>query len=418
MVDLVGVSADPRLIAAFALLIFTATYIGVAIGRWPGLRLDRAGIALTGAALMLAVGALTPEQAYRAIDLDTITLLLGMMIIVAHLRLSGFFEQAGHWATTYAHTPKALLASLSIATGILSAFLVNDAVCLMMTPLAISLTRALRRNPLPYLLAVAMAANIGSVATITGNPQNMMIGTLSKIPYPDFTLALFPVALSGLLLTIALIALSFREEFFGPTAYLPAPPAPVRRVRHSGLMLKTIAVTAGVIGLFFAGMAVAKAAILGGALLLVTRAVKPRRVYREIDGSLLLMFAGLFVVVAGAEQMFLTPQRIAAVQNLDLGNIWVLTTATAALSNLVSNVPAVMMLRPFVPALPDPERAWLIIAMASTLAGNLTLVGSVANLIVAERARASGITISLAAYCRVGIPLTVLTLLLGVLWLG
>jgi len=151
--------------------IFVLTYAGVALGRIPGLRLDRAGIALSGAALMLAVGTAHAGGAYRAIDLDTLTLLLGMMIVVAHLRLSGFFRLVSGWALTYAHSPLVLLATIVVTTGTLSAFLVNDVVCLVMAPLVIEVTRALRRDPIPYLLAVAMASNVGSTATITGNPQ-------------------------------------------------------------------------------------------------------------------------------------------------------------------------------------------------------------------------------------------------------
>jgi Na+/H+ antiporter NhaD/arsenite permease-like protein len=166
-------------------IIFVLTYAGVSLGRVPGFRLDRAGIALTGAALMMAVGAITPEEAYRAINLDTLALLLGMMIVVAHLRLSGFFRLVTRWALEHAHSPLILLATVAITAGAFSAFLVNDAVCLVMTPLVIEVTRSLRRDPIPYLLAVAMASNVGSTATITGNPQNMIVGAVSRIPYVE-----------------------------------------------------------------------------------------------------------------------------------------------------------------------------------------------------------------------------------------
>ena len=179
--------------------IFILTYAGVALGRIPGFRLDRAGIALTGAALMMTVGAITPEEAYRAIDLDTLALLLGMMIVVAHLKLSGFFRLLTGWALAHAHSPPVLLATVAVTTGALSAFLVNDAVCLVMAPLVIEVTRSLRRNPVPYLLAVAMASNVGSTATITGNPQNMIVSAVSHIPYMTFAAALTPIAAAGLL---------------------------------------------------------------------------------------------------------------------------------------------------------------------------------------------------------------------------
>src|ERR1700736_69418 len=365
--------------------IFILTYAGVTLGRMPALRLDRAGVALTGAAMMMAVGALSPQEAYRAVDLDTIVLLLGMMIVVAHLKLSGCFRLVTGWALTRAHSPGLLLAAVVVTAGTLSAFLVNDAVCLVMTPLVIEVTRALRREPVPYLLALAMAANVGSTATITGNPQNMIIGAISRIPYADFAAVLAPVAVAGLVLVVMVISAVSGSELRS-TERLVALPPPARV--HRPQMIRAALVTLGVVGLFFAGVPVAKAAILGGALLLVTRAIKARKVYREIDGALLLMFAGLFVVVAGAEKVLLSPDTIAAVRGLRLNDVWALTGVTAVLSNIISNVPAVLALKPFVAGLTDEARAWLVIAMSSTLAGNLTLVGSVANLIVAERARA------------------------------
>ncbi len=395
--------------------IFVLTYAGVTLGRIPGLRLDRAGVALTGAALMMAVGALSPQEAYRAVDLDTIVLLLGMMIVVAHLKLSGFFRLVAGWALTRAHSARLLLVAVILTAGILSAFLVNDAVCLVMAPLVIEVTRTLRRDPVPYLLALAMAANVGSTATITGNPQNMIIGAVSHIPYTVFAAVLAPVAIAGLVLVAAVIFTVSRREFRSQESLVAMPP-PARV--HRPQMIKAALVTFGVVGLFFAGVPVAKAAILGGALLLVTRAIKARKVYREIDGALLLMFAGLFVVVAGAEKVLLTPDVVAAVQGLHLDNVWALTGVSAVLSNVISNVPAVLALKPFVAGLPDESRAWLVIAMSSTLAGNFTLVGSVANLIVAERARTAGIEISLWTYCRAGIPLTLVTLALGAWWLS
>jgi Na+/H+ antiporter NhaD/arsenite permease-like protein len=278
--------------------IFALTYGGIALGRLPGLRLDRAGIALLGAALTIAAGVLTLKEAFRAIDLDTIALLLGMMIIVAHLRLSGFFRLVSGWAVTHAHSPLVLLAVVALTTGLFSAFLVNDAVCLVMAPLVAEVTRRLGRNPIPYLLAVATCSNLGSVATITGNPQNMMIGMISQIPYTTFAAALAPVALAGLLAAVVLIAAQWWSEFRGAPK-LAAVAAPARI--HKPQMAKAILVVLGVVVAFFVGVPVAKAAIAGAALLLVTRQVKPGKVYREVDGPLLLMFAGLFVVIAGAE---------------------------------------------------------------------------------------------------------------------
>jgi Na+/H+ antiporter NhaD/arsenite permease-like protein len=396
-------------------VIFAAGYAALAVGRVPGLAIDRAGVALVGASLMVACGALSLDEAYRAVDLDTLTLLLGMMIIVANLRLSGFFAIAGGWVIGRAHRPLALLAAVTAVAGVFSAFLVNDAVCLVLAPLVTELTTTLRRNPVPYLLAVAMGSNIGSTATITGNPQNMMIGSFSSISYTDFSAALAPVALFGLLLTVVLIALFHRREFAAGTALTVASTA-IRL--HRVLMWRALAGTALVVALFFAGQPPAKVVIIVGGLLLLTRRVKSGRVYAQIDWSLLLMFAGLFIIVAGAERSLLSREVIAATAGrLHLDRLPMLTAVTAILANLVSNVPAVLVLRPFIDSLHNSQQAWLTVAMASTLAGNLTMLGSIANLIVVQRAAASGVVIGFWDYCRVGVPLTLLTLLIGTLWL-
>lgn len=398
-----------------ATAIFLATYVAIAIGRMPGLRVDRAGAALIGAALMVGCGVLSLEDAYRAIDLDTITLLLGMMIVVANLRLSGFFRMVTGWAAGRARHPVLLLSVVVIKTGVLSAFLVNDAICLVMAPIVITLTRALDRNPVPYLIAVALASNVGSTATITGNPQNMIIGNLSGISYGAFTGALLPIAALGLLVTILFVFLLNPREYMTRQA-LRSVTVPAHY--HGWLATKAALVSVAMIALFFLGQPVAKVAICAAALLLLTRRIEPRKVYGEIDGPLLLMFAGLFVVVRGLEHAVLTPDLLAQAARLDLGNVGTLTVLTAVLSNLVSNVPAVLVVKPFVAHLQDPQRAWLVVAMASTLAGNFTLLGSVANLIVAERAAKDGIAIDFWAYFKVGAPLTVATLAIGVFLLS
>ncbi|MGH7125207.1 MAG: SLC13 family permease, partial [Stellaceae bacterium] len=284
-----------------AVVIFLGTYTVVALGRLPGLRLDRAGAALVGASLMVGFGVLSFEDAARAIDMNTLVLLLGMMILVANLKLAGFFVLAGRWVALRARHPLGLLVGIVTISGVLSAFLVNDTVCLMLTPLVAELALALRRNPVPYLLALAMASNIGSVATITGNPQNIMIGSFSGISYPSFAAALAPVALAGLLVLVALLVLLYRSEFLARVR-LEMPPATPRY--HRGLLIRSMLAAVGMIACFFAGVPPAEVAIVGGALLLLTR-LKPERIYREIDWSLLLLFAGLFVVVRGMEQVVL-----------------------------------------------------------------------------------------------------------------
>jgi Na+/H+ antiporter NhaD/arsenite permease-like protein len=401
----------PPVLSAY--LIFAGAYLVLAVGRLPGFRVDRTGAAIIGASLMLAANVLTVQEAYAAIDYDTIMLLFGMMIVVANLRLSGFFTLVSGWVVEHAHRPLPLLSGIVLVSGVFSAFFVNDTICLVLTPLVLEITGRLRRNPVPYLLAVAMAANIGSVATITGNPQNMLIGSYSHIPYRAFAAALAPVAAIGMALTVAVIALVYRSEF-RIESKLELEHHPVRINRM--LLIKSLAVSAGMIVFFFLGLPVPKVAVIAGALLLVTRRVKPEKVYRQIDWSLLVLFIGLFIIIAGLEKTPLPANLFAAASRYHLQRVAPLSIFAALLSNLVSNVPAVLVFKDFIPRLADAARAWLALAMSSTLAGNLTILGSVANLIVVERARGE-VKISFREYCKAGVPLTVLTIAAGILLL-
>ena len=240
---------------AAAVTIFAGTYLFIAIGKLPGYWLDRAGAALLGASLMVGLGVISLDEAYRAIDFDTITLLLGMMIVVANLRLSGFFRLVSNWVVARAHHPLVLLMAIVLVAGAFSAFLVNDTICLVMTPLVLDLVTRLKRDPVPYLLAIPMASNAGSTATITGNPQNMIIGSLSHIPYGTFAAALWPVAAVGAVLTVLFIALVYHREFL-TREHLPSVAA-VRAHHNQPLVIKSVLVAVAMMVLFFAGQPVA-----------------------------------------------------------------------------------------------------------------------------------------------------------------
>jgi Na+/H+ antiporter NhaD/arsenite permease-like protein len=396
-----------------AALIFLGTYLVLALGRLPGFRVDRTGAAIIGASLMIGFNVLTLEEAYSAIDHNTIILLFGMMIVVANLRLSGFFAAVSEWVVEHAHHPLTLLAAIILVSGVFSAFFVNDTMCLVLTPLVLEIVLALKRNPVPYLLAVAMASNIGSVATITGNPQNMMIGIFSEIPYRQFAAKLAPVGAAGLVLTFVVIAAIFRPEFGRSGAVV----LERRRIRvNQVLMWKSLLASGMMIGFFFIGWPIAKVALVAGALLLITRRVKPEKIYHEIDFSLLALFIGLFIVIAGIEKTTYPADILNFVSGYGLDRPAVLSATAAILSNLASNVPAVLVFKPLIPHLTDPKGAWLLLAMASTLAGNLTVLGSVANLIVIQRSKRQ-VAISFWEYFRVGLPLTIITIIVGLLLL-
>jgi len=393
-----------------ATAIFLGTYVVLALGRMPGLRVDRTGAAIIGASLMVATNVLTLDEAYQAIHLDTIVLLFGMMIVVANLRLSGFFSLVAEWTLEHARHPITLLAATAVTAAVLSAFFVNDTVCLVMAPLVAEVVGTLKRNLVPYLLAVAMGSNIGSVATLTGNPQNMLIGSYSGIAYGTFARALTPVAAAGVVVLIAVLVILYRSEFVGGARVVLAP----RSVEiDRPLLVKSLAVTLGMVVFFFAGWPIAKVAIIAGALLLITRRVHPEQIYAQVDWSLLVLFAGLFIVVAGIEKSSLQPDLMRLAGRAHLENGGVLSAVAAVLSNLVSNVPAVLVFKPFMAHLPDPMLGWLRLAMASTLAGNLTILGSIANLIVVERSRGVA-EIGFWEYSRAGIPVGLITIVIGV----
>ena len=429
-----------------------AALAAIAAGRLPRLRMNRATIALAAAALLVAAGSIGLEEAFAAIDLGTICLLLSMMVIVANLRLSGFFEAAGARLLAAARGPRQLLALVVLASGLLAALFLNDTVCLMLTPLVVELALRSRRDPLPYLVALATAANVGSAATIVGNPQNMLIGASSGIPFGRFLLMLGPPSLAGLLVVYLVVVAVFPAEFRRGEA-LPVLHGPRART-YGPLLRKSLGAALLMLVLLFAGVPAPLASLVAAALLLVTRRVKPERVFAEVDFSLLVFFAGLFVItktVEGTGAFRLLVERsmplvsggalaggasggatatgtVAAAAGAEggaaaglgagggaaLGRFAVLT---ALFSNLVSNVPTVMLFRPLVAWFPDAQKAWLVLAMASTYAGNLTLLGSVANLIVAESAKRRGVDLSFGKYLKAGLPITVLTTAIGTLWL-
>jgi len=397
--------------------IFGLTYLALAVGRVPGLRIDRAGIALVGAAAMLGFGVLGLHDAARAVDYETLILLFGMMVVVAFLRLSGFFALATERIAARFSAPRPLLAVTIGLSGVLSAFLVNDVVCVALTPLVLDLTRRLRRPPLPYLIGLATASNVGSVATITGNPQNIIIGSLSHISYLRFAARLAPVAAIGLVLTYLVVSIVYRGPL-GSTGETPADDPPAPRV-HRGLLFKSVAVALGTVALFFAGSPIALVALGAAGVLLLDR-VRPEKVYASVDWPLLVMFAGLFVVVHAFEVTVVRTWGIERWHALLDSPVVMVSGLSVPLSNLVSNVPAVLLFKPLMRAMAeaDREQAWLALAMSSTLAGNLTVLGSVANLIVVEGARRSGTALGFVAYLKVGVPLTILTTLVGVAWLA
>ncbi|MCL4857975.1 MAG: anion transporter [Caldilineaceae bacterium] len=398
-----------------SLILVAVTIVGVAVGRYPGLRMNRATIALTGATLLIVLGAMTLDEAFAALDLNTLTLLFAMMILNANLRRAGFFQLVANGVVHWAQSPRQLLALLIVSAGALSAIFLNDTIVLVFTPLVLAICRSLDQRPIPYLVALATATNVGSVATITGNPQNMIIGIASAIPFVQFTANLAPAALGGMVVIWLVIVIVYRRDF--AARGFVKPPAIAVETRRS-LLRKAMIATGLMVVAFVTGFPIPLAALAAASLLLISRRTEPEAVFREVDWSLLVFFAGLFMVTGALETLGVSEQLFSLAEPVAQRGIAALTVVSAILSNLVSNVPAVLLFRPFVPQFPNPEQTWLTLAMATTLAGNLTLLGSVANLIVAESARSQGVQLSFNEYLKAGIPITLFSLLIGVGWLS
>jgi len=395
-------------------LVIFVTYLGIAIGGFPLLRVNRTTIALIGVGILLGAGLLAFDQIGSLLEINTLVLLFGMMIINANLQLAGFFRLAGSFILRWTKSPRSLLALEIVVVGVLSALFLNDTICIMLTPLMLDITDAAKRNPIPYLIALATAANIGSVATLTGNPQNMIIGIASGISYLDFAAALAPIAILGLgsiwLILVWMYPAEFEKTNFGHVD-IPSP----RLFRP--LLFKSLFVTSGLLIAFVFGVPIAEAAFIAGCVLLFTRRIHPEKVMSQVDWNLLVFFAALFILTGVIELNRLTDGIFEAMKPL-LGNgAAALSLITALLSNLVSNVPAVLLLRPVVTVLENQEAGWLTLAAASTLAGNFTLLGSVANLIVAETASRRGVRLTFWEYTKSGIIITVISLTAGILWI-
>ncbi len=408
----------PQATLVTAALIFIATYAILGLQGIPKLHIDRPSGALLGAVAMVGFGVLTLQQAYQAIDLDTILFLLGMMILIAYLELSGFFELLERWIIGLASSTRALLALVVFSSGILSALFMNDTVCLLYAPVLLRVTKRLGLNPVPYLIALVTSSNIGSAATIIGNPQNALVGLRSHLPFLEFTRRLAPVAAFGLLVDFAIVALIYRREITGIPLVVPPPRKPVVVQRW---MLSVSLIAGGtMVVLLCLNYHHPAVAITLASVVVLAGSRKPRRAMQQVDWTLLFLFAGLFVVMRGVEDAGLTALLFDRTKFLlketSLPASAALAGTIAAVSNLVSNVPAVMLYIPLLKAQVAGDRLWLLLAMASTLAGNLTIIGSVANLIVLEAARDEA-DISFLEYLKVGAPVTILTLGAGVLLL-
>jgi Na+/H+ antiporter NhaD/arsenite permease-like protein len=406
-----------------ALIIFIITYIGIIFTRLPRMNIDRPSAAFFGAVAMILFGVVTFDEAIKAIDFNTIALLLGMMIIVATLELDGFFEWIAIRTLAVGKTPFKLLAVLTFTTGIASAFLVNDAVVLLFTPVIIGICRSLRVNPIPFLIAEILSANIGSAMTMTGNPQNMLIGINSGISYGHFLLYLLPVSLIGMGIIVfavkwfypSVITTQFPEKL--NAAVLETADIEAGRTFNYSSMRTSVPIFLLVIVLFFLSrllnLSIPLIALIGASLILLLGRIKPSKVIRQVDWVLLLFFASLFIVVHGVEKAGLMDQLLNHVSLTENGaGLAAIHAVSLLLSQIVSNVPFTVVMLPIMKTA-NSEMLWLALASASTLAGNATIIGAMANLIVIETAESKGVKIKFMEFFRIGIVVTILSMLLS-----
>ncbi|HET7755429.1 MAG TPA: SLC13 family permease [Anaeromyxobacteraceae bacterium] len=393
-----------------AVAIFGLTYAAIAAGKVPFLSIDRPAAALIGAVLMVGAGVLGPGEAARAINGDTIALLLGTMVLTSYLAEAGFFRWSSWHVLRLVRSPRALLWAVALVAGLLSAFLVNDTVCLLVAPLVLDIVDEAELPPLPYLLALAFGANAGSAATLTGNPQNMIIGALSGLPYTTFAAACALPAAAATLTAAAFLHVVFRRKLPRRAALADVGPPRVEK----RLLWTTLVITALVIAGFAAGYSLSWTALAGAAACFAAGRRSPRAILVRVDWPLLVFFAGLFVVVAGVERAGVTAALhdrslpFLAVGGVNEQVVRFATLATVA-SQVVSNVPFVLVAAKWIPGMADPQLMWTVLALASTLAGNLTVIGSVANVIVLESA-GERVRVGFWRFLAYGAPVTVATL--------
>lgn len=399
---------------AFVVAVFAVTYLGMALGRLPGSQVDRTGVALLAAILLFLGGALPAPAVAAAIDFPTLFILFGLMILSAQFAASGFYDWCALGIARSARDPAVLLAVTVVVGGGLSAVPANDVVVFAMTPLLCQGLKGRGLDPRPFLIALAGAANAGSAATLIGNPQNILIGQAGGLAFWEFLAACGVPALAGLACVYAVVWWQGRGRF---QAVTPAqdrfPEVPLDHLQ----LAKAVLATGALLVLFATPLPHASGALAVAGALLVSRRLSSRRMLAMVDWHLLVLFAGLFVLNQALAATGLPARALGWLEATGLlpDRLSVLASIALIASNTIGNVPTVVLLLSVWPS--PPEGALYGLAVLSTLAGNLLLVGSLANLIIVERAHAVGVTLGFAEHARCGVPMTLLSMGLAVLWL-
>lgn len=401
---------------SIAVAIFIVSYSGITIGTIPGLAIDRTGIAILGAIAMIASGVLTTGEAINSIDFSTILLLYSLMVISSQFRLGGFYTHIALKITRLMKNPKQFLFTLMAASAFLSAVLTNDVICLAFTPvLTVSLLRA-GYNPVPFLIGLAVSSNIGSAATIIGNPQNMLIGQIGRLDFGNFFIWCLPPSILSFFGAFVIITLLYHKKFIGEPSpdVLPQNAWPEFN-RHQST--KGIIAVMALVALFFTGIPREISAIVIAGVLLCSRSMRTRMILGLVDWHLITLFCALFILIQGIQSADIFTFLMNTLKDCGIAvhEPYTLAGISVVLSNLVSNVPATMLLTQFLDQ--SHHLQWYVLALSSTFAGNLIIIGSIANLITFEQAKQYGIKIGFVEHARVGIPVTLFSLIVTFLWI-
>ena len=392
---------------------FALTYLGMAVGRLPGLQVDRSWMALAAACVLLVTGTVQLEEIAGHIDIGALVLLMALMLVSAQFGFSGVYHQLSEWMAQHAEQPSKLLLGVVLLGGVLSALLVNDIVAFALTPLLCQTLLARSLDPRPFLLALAMSCNAGSAASLIGNPQNILIGQAGDLAFWDYSLQAAVPALVALMTTYSVIWLVWRRRWWlSSPASVPLATAPVAE----SLRYKPLLAAVALLVLFSTPLPREWAALAVALVLMMSRRVASHRYTHAVDWNLLLLFVGLFIVTGSLASL---PEASAVVNSL-VGegglpsDAWSIAGMSLVASNVIGNVPFVVLLLGLFPAL--SESTLVMLAVMSTLAGNLLLIGSVVNLIVAEGAKRQGVHLGFIEFAKVGVPVTLLSMLAAALW--
>ena len=399
---------------AAIVVVFGLVYLGMILGGLPGLAVDRTGVALLGAIAVVALGSMPLSEAWAVVDMPTVYLLFGMMVVSSQLRLAGFYTRLTQRLVATQASPAALLAIVVGIVGLLSAVLTNDIVCLAMAPVLVQGCARRELDPLPFLLALACASNVGSAATLIGNPQNILIGQVLDLSFGGFLLDAGVPAVLGLGATWAIIAWQFRGRWSRSVAIASLEAVAFNRWQSGKGLFATVALM--VVFLVFQDLPREGVALTFAGVLLLSRRMATREMISLVDWHLLVLFIALFIVNGAFERTGAMAEAVGALRSVgvDPADLAALFGVSAVLSNVVSNVPATMLL---LPSATHPM-AGPVLALSSTLAGNLLIIGSIANIIVVTSAQSLGVTIDFRTHARTGVPVTLATLVIAAAWLA